>query len=222
MNQPESKEDNGVALGYDAVAEAYASYLYRELDDKPFDRAFLERFCLSAPDGKILDAGCGPGHLSSFISDQGREVIGLDISSEMVASASRRKPELDFVVGDMCQMGFEDETFAGVVAFYSIVHFLSEELIEVFRELRRVLMPGGLLGLAFHVGQEMRHVEELWGVRTSLDFVFFMPDDVETSLLQAGFEIVSSVCRDPYPESVEAQTRRCYLLATAGPRASFE
>ena len=88
MNQPESKEDNGVALGYDAVAEAYASHLYRELDDKPFDRAFLERFCLSAPDGKILDAGCGPGHLSSFISDQGREVIGLDAATLVGLSAT--------------------------------------------------------------------------------------------------------------------------------------
>lgn len=222
MDQPIDKQFDSVAQGYDAVAEAYVGHLYHELDNKPFDRAFLEQFCVSAPDGPLLDVGCGPGQVAAYLNAQGRVVTGIDISPEMAFCAGRLNPEIDFVIGDMRQLGFDDEVFSGVVGFYSIVHFLPEELPEVFEELRRVMIPGGLLGLAFHVGQERRHVEELWGVKTSLDFVFFMPSDVEESLSHSGFEVISSVCRDPYPEVVEAQTRRCYVLAKAGPRRSFE
>jgi hypothetical protein len=57
------------------------------------------------------------------------------------------------------------------------------------------------------------HVDELWGVRTSLDFVFLQPTVVQTELKRAGFEIVESTTRLPYAPGVEAQTTRCYVLA---------
>jgi hypothetical protein len=72
---------------------------------------------------------------------------------------------------------------------------------------------GGLLLLAFHVGDEVVHFDELWGQAVSVDFHFFRSDEVADSLRSAGFAVEKIVERDPYVE-VEAQTRRGYILAS--------
>ena len=79
--------------------------------------------------------------------------------------------------------------------------------------MRRVLRSGGLLLLAFHVGDEVVHFDELWGQDVSLDFHLFCADAVAGALRRAGFEVEKIVERDPYP-NVEAQTRRGYILAS--------
>jgi len=79
-------------------------------------------------------------------------------------------------------------------------------------EMSRVLRPGGLLLLAFHVGDEMLHRDELWGKPIDLDFFFFRTSEIEAVLAEAGFEIEESTERDPYPD-VEYPTRRVYILA---------
>jgi hypothetical protein len=76
------------------------------------------------------------------------------------------------------------------------------------------MMKSRLIGwLAFHVGDEVVHFDELWGHAVSVDFHFFRTDDVADSLRSAGFEVEEIVERDPYPD-VEAQTRRGYILAS--------
>lgn len=50
---------------------------------------------------RILDLGCGTGDLTKEISKSGAYVTGMDLSSEMVAQASRKYPEIDFVVGNL-------------------------------------------------------------------------------------------------------------------------
>ena len=75
----------------------------------------------------------------------------------------------------MLALNLEDRTLAGIAAFYAIVNLSEESLPLVFREMQRVLQPGGLLLLAFHTGDEILRVQELWGQPISLDFFFFQP-----------------------------------------------
>jgi SAM-dependent methyltransferase len=143
----------------------------------------------------------------------GREVIGIDVSPGMIDAGRRLNPGLPLEVGDMRALRFANGTFAAVLAFYSIIHFAADELPTVFGELRRVLRADGLLAVAFHIGGEVRHVDELWGIRTDLDFVFFEPDTVVSALAGAGFSSLETTTRAPYDAAVEAQTTRCYLTA---------
>jgi ubiquinone/menaquinone biosynthesis C-methylase UbiE len=123
-------------------------------------------------------------------------------------------PDIEFRVGDMASLDIADESLVGIVAFYSIVHFESSQLTTVFKECRRVLSPGGLMLLAFHIGDEIVHADDLWGQQVNLDFRFHQPCDVKASLLAAHLTVIESAEREPY-EGAEHQSRRAYLLARA-------
>jgi SAM-dependent methyltransferase len=200
---------------YDSAADAYARQLFAELDHKPLDRHLLNRFAeATAGRGLVADLGCGPGHIARYIHDRGVASVGIDLSPAMIAVANRLNPGLDFRVGDMRDLALPSASLAGLVAFYSIVHFNPGELPTVFGELQRVLMPGGLALLAFHVGTEVVHVDDLFGAPVNLDFRFHDPADVVNGLRAAGLAVVERAERDPY-EGAEYPSRRCYLLATA-------
>ena len=78
--------------------------------------------------------------------------------------------------------------------------------------MKRVLKPGGVLLLTFHIGDEIKHVEEWWEKPVNLDFIFYQPAEMETWLKEAGYELEETVLRDPNPE-VEVATRRAYVFA---------
>lgn len=200
---------DAIRTGYAPVARAYREQLGDELAGKPLDRAFLTAFAERCA-GKILDVGCGPGHVARFLAERGAQVEGLDLSPQMIAEARASHPDIPFHVGDMFALPFDG--LAGIVAFYAIVHLRTGELEAPFREFHRALAPGGIAAIAFHAGGDTVHVDELFGVATSLDFMFHPPDAVIAALVAAGFTLEARLDRAPYPD-VEHQSQRTYLLA---------
>jgi SAM-dependent methyltransferase len=198
---------------YDNVAEKYARHLHDELAHKPFDREILERFAREVGGhGPVLDVGCGPGHVGAYLHARGVDVRGLDLSLGMIRTARGLHPDIEFAQGDMTSIGVPEQTLAGVVAFYAIVHLSLSQLPAVFREFRRVLRRGGWLLAAYHAGSEVLHRDELWEQLVNLDFFLLEPDRVTECLREDGFEIVEAQVRDPYPD-VEYPSRRAYVLA---------
>jgi len=112
----------------------------------------------------------------------------------------------------MRALAVPDSAWQAIVAFYSIIHFRAAELPEVFRELRRVLTPGGTLVVAFHIGSEVFHRDEWWGHTVSVDFYFLQTAEVTAALESVGFVVERVTERDPYPE-VEYPSRRAYVVA---------
>jgi SAM-dependent methyltransferase len=202
-----------VRQSYDSAARAYAEHLADELVRKPLDRHLLNRFAEETRGrGPVADLGCGPGHVARYLSEQGVTIVGTDLSPAMVEVATELHPGLEFRVDDMTRPGFADASLAGVVSFYSIVHFEPAELGEVFRQMRRVLAPGGLALLAFHIGDQVVHVDDLFGAPVSLDFRFHDPGKVVEALRLADLPVIEQVEREPYA-GAEYPSRRCYLLA---------
>jgi ubiquinone/menaquinone biosynthesis C-methylase UbiE len=198
---------------YDRIAEEYAERYFKELDHKPLDRKLLDRFAQRTRDsGPVCDLGCGPGHLARYLSERGVETFGLDLSPEMLALARRLNPDIVFEQGNMLSLDLDDNSLRGIAAFYSIIHIPPSQIVRVLAELKRVLKPGGLLLVAFHVGEETLHLEELWGEKVSMDFFFFTKKEMEDHLRSAGFDIEEVIERAPYPD-VEYQSKRAYMLA---------
>ncbi|HEU0078325.1 MAG TPA: class I SAM-dependent methyltransferase [Longimicrobiaceae bacterium] len=198
---------------YDAVAREYAEQFADELAHKPRDRALLERFAGEVRGaGPVYDLGCGSGgQTTAFLHGLGVDARGMDLSPAAVAEAARRHPDIPFDAGDMLALPLPDGAAAGIVAFYAIVHFSPDQLRTALREMHRVIQPGAPLLLSYHVGEQVVHVDEMFGRRASVDFLFHPVDDVEAALREAGFEGVETIVRDPYPE--EHPSRRAYVFA---------
>jgi SAM-dependent methyltransferase len=202
-----------VQRSYDRVAEEYARRIFGELEHKPFDCQLLDRFAARVKGcGPVCDLGCGPGHVARYLHERGVRVFGIDLSPVMVEQAQRLNPGIPFRQGDMLSLNFLDNAWGGIAAFYSIIHIPRTEVCAALAEMKRVLRPGGLLLLAFHVGDETMHLDEWWGHSVSVNFLFFRPEEMAESLRATGFEVEEVLERDPYPE-VEHQSRRAYIVA---------
>jgi SAM-dependent methyltransferase len=104
-----------------------------------------------APDGaKVLEVGCGPGHLSIRLAGRhGLEVTGLDLDPAMIERARANVDRLGdwderrplFLVGDVASLAFPDGSFDLVVSTLSMHHWADPA--AGLAEIARVLRPGG-------------------------------------------------------------------------------
>jgi len=94
----------------------------------------------------ILDLGCGTGRFSAALARRfGARVIAVDPSERMLEQARRKAPELEWVQSDVLELPFEDASFDSAVVGFGVRNV--EDLEAAIRELRRVLRPGGRLGI---------------------------------------------------------------------------
>ena len=205
---------------YDAVAARYAEAMSDELRHKPLDRALLSAFAeqvrpAGPGPGRVWDVGCGPGHVTAFLCGLGLDAAGIDLSDGMVAQARKRHPDLDFSTGSMTALPAPDASWDGLVSFYSLIHMIDDaDLRAALAEYRRVLADGGLLLLAVHAGEEVRHSAEWFGAEVDVSFRFFDPAWLSAELEQADFAVEALTRRQPYP-GAEVATPRAYFLARA-------
>jgi SAM-dependent methyltransferase len=218
-NTMDEKTTKSIRESYDSVAEEYALRIFDELRHKPLDLKLLNRFAAEITGrGDVCDLGCGPGHVARYLRDLGTSVFGLDLSPQMIEQARRLNPGISFREGNMMALGLEDGSLAGIAAFYAIVNIPKESLPWIFREMERVLQPGGPLLLAFHTGDEVIREKELWGRKISMDFFLFEPSAIRRYLEAAGLDVEEIIERGPYAPEVEYQSRRAYVFARK-PRA---
>jgi SAM-dependent methyltransferase len=198
---------------YDQVAMEYAEKFKDEMDDKPFDRDCLDRLAREVGGlGPICDMGCGPGQIARYLHRKGVAALGVDLSPRMVEEAQRLNPDIHFHQGNMLSLPDPDHSWGGIAAFYCIIHIPRDKIVDALREMKRVLKPGGMLLVAFHIGNEIKHLDEWWDKPVNLDFAFFEPGEMEKWLIQAGYDRMETLIREPNPD-VEVETRRSYCFA---------
>ena len=116
----------------------------------------------------------------------------------MVRLARRDHPGVRFEVGSMTGLDLPDGSVGAVLAWYSIVHVPDEVLPAVAAELHRVLRPGGVAMLGFHVGDQRNHKTEGYGGHPMRLDVYRRPvEPVAGRLRDAGFVIEAHVLLDP-------------------------
>jgi len=198
---------------YDKVAKEYAETFSGEHEKKPKDQEILRRFSIEIGIRRpVWDFGCGPGQTTEYLKNLGIEISGLDLSEKILGQARSIHPELQFRRGNILELEFENDSIAGVVAFYAIVHFSKEQVDLSCREIFRVLQPGGIFLFTYHIGEETIQVEEFLGKKVNIDFMFFNANFILNCLKKNGFEKIEIIEREPYPE-VEYQIRRAYVFA---------
>jgi demethylmenaquinone methyltransferase/2-methoxy-6-polyprenyl-1,4-benzoquinol methylase len=94
---------------------------------------------------RVLDACCGTGDLALADERAGGRAVGLDFSERMLERARRKSASVEWVRGDLLELPFEDASFDAATVGFGVRNVT--DLERSLRELRRVLRPGGRLGI---------------------------------------------------------------------------
>ena len=98
-----------------------------------------------SPGDRVLDACCGTGDLALADLQAGGRVTGLDFSERMLERARAKSSEVEWLQGDALALPFADGSFDGATVGFGARNL--DDLEAGLRELRRVLGPGGRLGI---------------------------------------------------------------------------
>ena len=144
------------ALFYDRMARLLLGPLFKGIADDIADT--------SSGESRILEVGCGPGHLAVRLSRRGFDVTGIDLDPAMIKRARHDGafvdeagyPRLDFQVADVARMPFPDGAFDIVVSTLSMHHW--NDPSAGLAEIDRVLSNDGRV-LIWDIRPGIRHAE---------------------------------------------------------------
>jgi SAM-dependent methyltransferase len=147
--------------------------------------------------GLILDGGCGNGQIVYSMQAHGYRGIGVDYAEKTVKMVNETFPELDVKWGDVRNLQFPDNHFAGYWSLGVIEHFV-DGYIDVLKEIRRVLVNGGYLFMSIPSMAPLRRLKaklglyrELTGRRKGSLYQYVLsPDAVLRDLEANGFELI--------------------------------
>jgi len=149
--------------------------------------------------GLCLDIGCGPGYLAMEVAKRSSlKVIGVDIDPEAVQIARKNikleklTDRIAVVQGDVHQLRFADDTYDLIISRGSFIFW--ENTLQAFREIYRVLKPGGVAfiggGMGRAIAPEQKEVIKL---------------KVDQSGFRDGCKIITPVMMQETLESINIQ-----------------
>lgn len=210
----------GVQRAYDTVAQTYADHFPDTRAESPLELAVVDAFAAavtSREGARVLDAGCGAGRMSRYLADRGCSVQGVDLSPRMVDMARRDHPDLDFAVASVTDLPFPDDTFAGVMVWYSAIHTPPAGQPRIFAEAARVLAPGGHFLIGLQAGEGTRDVSAAYarfGHDVELERYLYTADEVADLAADVGLTEIARMVRRAQGSERDDQTA---LLAQAQP-----
>lgn len=143
----------------------YKTTPYRKIPWRRISTNFLkmaiEKYCLS---GKALDLGCGTGEKTIFLSKNGFETEGVDISKTVITSASkkgkREGSKAKFYIGDVKNLAFLKEPY-DLIVDYGCFHSISpKDRKHYFKELNRLTKFKSYLILMCHSKERTPKIEK--------------------------------------------------------------
>lgn len=116
----------------------------------------------------VLDLGCGGGRNAHYLAQRGYRVYGVDISAAAVEFCQKRFARFNlsgtFKQGTFNHIPSSDNYFAGVICIAALDHVNSQTAKASIIEIRRVLVPGGVMLLTFdpqHIDEDILHEAEV-------------------------------------------------------------
>ncbi|QIG40981.1 class I SAM-dependent methyltransferase [Microbacterium sp. 4R-513] len=147
--------------------------------------------------GPILDAGCGPGHWSAYLTEEGHVVSGIDQVPEFIEHARDAYPGVPFELGNINRLPFESGSVGGILAWYSLIHHEPSTVGATLEEFARVVQPGGALLVGFFIGPLVEPFDH-----TVVTAYRWAPEALANELEVAGFDVVEThtrTAREPKP-----------------------
>lgn len=204
---------------YDVIAAEYARTFPDDFASRPFDRALVRAFAgLVHQSGgdSVLDVGCGPGQATAQLGAAGLRTHAIDGSPAMVSIARQRHPHATYQIADMASLPYADGAFAGVCAWYSIIHTPADRLGGLFGEFSRVLADPGWLLLGFQTDAAPLIFDEAFGHKVDMTFLRHDVTAVHEALLAAGFTVYATSKRERL-QHLNETAAQAFVIAHQGP-----
>lgn len=200
---------------YDALAPLYHDRFPDLRAEQPLDRAMISAFAeyvRAGDDLHVLDAGCGTGRLVGPLQELGLVVTGVDLSPGMLEVARSVHPEVELAEADLRRMPFEDDRFAGVVAWYSLINCPAGDLAQALSELARVLRPDGYLLTGFQSGAGS--VLQSNGYTQGHERVLYLrtADEMAAAFEAAGLAVVARASRAMEPDTADGEFDQAFVI----------
>ncbi len=145
---------NQLSHQYDSIADTFESVYEKGAQ---YNRRVYRNLVPTIKGGVVLDIGCGDGSDCKFFKDQGADLVyGIDASKELLDIASKKYSGIKFKYGVFDSLPHQDSTFDFVFSKYALQ--TAEELEPIFKEVYRILKPGGTF--TFLVAHPIRQLYE--------------------------------------------------------------
>ena len=120
-------------------------WLYDVLAPRPDDDGDFYLDLARQAGGPVLELACGNGRLLSYLSAGGvADLVGLDLSQQMLDVARVRCPDVTLVRGDLVDFALERRFALVYLPLNSLLHLLTtEQILAAFARVRAHLLPGG-------------------------------------------------------------------------------
>lgn len=192
MMQKASSEEKreSVKVDYDKIAEDYALEFGRKYEDFEVIEEFMSYLKSGA---KILDLGGGTGKYTDLFLQKGYDAVCYDFSKEMMKKAKELYPNVPYLLDDIVHVKkhFSNETFDGILAFYSLFHIPKEEINQVFSNIYDLLKENGIFCFVVQLGEGEDFIDEPYlkeDGKNILYFHYFTKEQIDYFIQQHHFQ----------------------------------
>lgn len=201
------------AAAFDAIGERYDDVFPHKSGQIIATQWVVDRL---PPGARVLDLGCGTGvPTAGMLVESGLEVVGVDVSTEMLTLARRNVPAGRFVAMDLLQLDRSLGDFDAVVAFFSLLMLRRSEIPGVLRRIRSVLRPGGLVAIGMVEGD--LDYAQLTFLGQDVYVTAYPLADIEATIRAEGLHVREVDVEEFEPASTDVPAERQVFLYCAAP-----
>jgi len=192
-------DDNVHKQTYDTLADEYESRVESLLPMTAEAVEICEKYL--QPGNSVLDIGCAVGIAVKCFNDKGFVCTGVELSHEMIMYAKTRNPMSNIIEADFLQHEFK-ETFNSVYMSAFIHLFPKDKIQEVFKKIKKILKPDGLIFLSTtkaEVSKEGFEKKHDYNKRMIRFRKHRTEQELQETIESHGFEIINKrIFADPY------------------------
>jgi len=150
--------------------------------------------------GTVLELGCGDGTLTSYISNQGFEAAGIDISEKMLSSVEKKQLSGTFICQDICTYKYPRDFYDGIISRYTLQYLTRIDLQDLLSRLKDSLTVTGSMLLFIHFGEKTHELKYKWPNGADGGTMYLMSeDDIQDVLGKklTGFDVLFQTLNPP-------------------------
>ena len=189
-------------MATDDVSKAYSSptldaeaLLGTVISAEDPDRVLIEPWATGV-DGAILDVGSGTGRWTGHLASLGHQIEGLEPATRLVELARQTHPSVTFHHGTIADLSDSPKRWAGILAWYSLIHMGPDELPDALVALRMAVEDGGGLLMSFFFGPSLEPMYH--PVATAYQWPL---PELAQALETAGFQVIDSHWDPRFPHA---------------------